>query len=732
MDRLTDQELLGDYVERRSETAFTEVVRRNVDFVYSAALRMVRDAHLAEDVTQSTFVALAKNARQLTDRPVLSGWLHRTTQHLAAKTVRSEVRRRAREQEAIAMNELLSAESEARWEQIAPHLDNALGELSEPDRDAILLRYFQRKSAREMAATLGTSEEAAQKRVSRAVERMRELFAKRGVTVGASGLMLVLSANAVQAAPIGLTATISASATLSTSGFSIAQLLSAKTVAGVIAGVVVLGSGTFVLVHSLVPAPATPAVAAPPARGARNSLAGLVSGILKMPDGKPLAGVEVFLSTASVPVPVYSDRSDKVQTTATGQDGRFAFPDEPENRAVIAVHESGYAQATVAELAKRPELVLQPWARIEGTLRQGTKRLANQTIHLSRSRFGSKIQERAYRTVHSATTTTDGEGRYSFDRVAPGDTWIYWRTDKGNYDVQFRYVDVQPGQSITVDIGGRGRAITGRAVLMDAEKPAKFYGSVWPKTPHRMPRPPNWSELSSDEQDALTAAWEKTPDAKLYNQEKCPIDFRVAADGSFTVPDLPAGEYRVVIASWTGAPVASQMISRGQAQITIEEMPGGRSDEPQNIGTVEAFYARPLQPGDAAPLFETTTFAGERLKLSDHKGKYVLLNFWRTDLPEFQEEMESLKAAQTTWGKDKRFILIGLNADPGLATAQQFITNHKLTWTHCFIGNNYQIPARYRLRRPTSIFIGPDGRIVHPELHGAEIAPALQDALRTE
>ncbi len=212
MDSLSDQKLLGEYADYRSEPAFAELVRRHVDLVYSAAVRMVRDAHLAEDVTQGVFAALARNARQLAERPVLSGWLHRTAQNLAANTVRSDVRRRAREQEAAAMNELLSGEPDAAWEAIAPQLDAALGELSEVDRDALLLRYFQRKSAREMAQALGLSEDAAQKRVSRAVERLREGFAKRGVAVGASGLMVVISANAVQAAPAGLAAAISTAA----------------------------------------------------------------------------------------------------------------------------------------------------------------------------------------------------------------------------------------------------------------------------------------------------------------------------------------------------------------------------------------------------------------------------------------------------------------------------------------------------------------------------------------
>ncbi|MCI0536942.1 MAG: sigma-70 family RNA polymerase sigma factor [Verrucomicrobiales bacterium] len=214
MNDQTDSQLLRAYAEHRSETAFAELVRRRVDFVYSAALRMVCDSHLAQDVTQAVFVALAKNATQLMDRPVLSGWLHRTAQNIAAQTVRADVRRRAREQEAAAMHELLSAEPDTPWEHIAPHLDAALGELSEPDRDALLLRYFERKSAREIAQVLGTSDDAAQKRVSRAVERLREFFAKRSVTVGASGLGVVISANAIQAAPVGLAVTISTAAAL--------------------------------------------------------------------------------------------------------------------------------------------------------------------------------------------------------------------------------------------------------------------------------------------------------------------------------------------------------------------------------------------------------------------------------------------------------------------------------------------------------------------------------------
>ena len=258
----TDQHLLRDYAENRSEAAFAELVRRHIDLVHSAALRMVRDAHLAQDVTQGTFVALARSAPQLTDRVVIAGWLHRTAQNIAAQTVRTDVRRRAREKEAAAMSELLFAEPDATWEQVAPHLDAALGELSEADRDALLFRYFQRKSAREMAQTLGISDEAAQRRVTRAVERLREKFARRGVTVGASGLVVAVSASAVHAAPVGLAATISGNAALQVSTFgtgttatitkTITMTLTRKTLIAVTV-VILCGAATVVVNNQMKP-----------------------------------------------------------------------------------------------------------------------------------------------------------------------------------------------------------------------------------------------------------------------------------------------------------------------------------------------------------------------------------------------------------------------------------------------------------------------------------------------
>jgi RNA polymerase sigma factor (sigma-70 family) len=202
----TDLELLARYTSQQSEDAFAEIVRRRLGLVYSAALRQVRSPQLAEEVAQSVFIDLARNATKLKPDTILTAWLYQVTRRTAIDVVRREASRQLREQIATEMNAMNA--TAADWTHIEPLLDEAMHALDDTDRAAVLLRYFENKSLREVGVTLGTSENAAQKRLGRAVERLREFFAQRGVTVGASGLVVVISANAVQAAPVGLAVTI--------------------------------------------------------------------------------------------------------------------------------------------------------------------------------------------------------------------------------------------------------------------------------------------------------------------------------------------------------------------------------------------------------------------------------------------------------------------------------------------------------------------------------------------
>lgn len=200
---MDDSLLLRQYVEGKSEEAFAALVSHHINLVYSVALRCVGDPHQAEEVAQAVFILLAKKAAHLRHDKALSSWLFQTTRLTAGNFVRSESRRHRRELEAH-MQSVLNDPGNDIWPRIAPLLDDAVAGLNEQDRHAIVLRFYEGRNLRDVGAALGASEDAAGKRVNRAVEKLRMFFAKRGVSVGAGGLVAVLSANAVQAAPSSL------------------------------------------------------------------------------------------------------------------------------------------------------------------------------------------------------------------------------------------------------------------------------------------------------------------------------------------------------------------------------------------------------------------------------------------------------------------------------------------------------------------------------------------------
>jgi RNA polymerase sigma factor (sigma-70 family) len=259
MQELDDIALLREYVERDSEEAFAALVARHVNKVYSVAMRHTGNPHQAEEITQAVFVILARKSRRLSKRVILSGWLCQTARLASVTLVRGEIRRARREQEAHMQNEVNKAESEV-WPQIAPLLDAALSGLCEADHHAVLLRFFDDKSMKEIGAALGASEDAAKMRVNRAVEKLRLFFTRRGIICPAAALTAAISANSVQAAPTALATTATAAAmahgaTASTSTLTLIKgalkLMAwskAKTPITVAAGVLLLGGGITTMV----------------------------------------------------------------------------------------------------------------------------------------------------------------------------------------------------------------------------------------------------------------------------------------------------------------------------------------------------------------------------------------------------------------------------------------------------------------------------------------------------
>jgi RNA polymerase sigma factor (sigma-70 family) len=212
MDPIRASSLLQRYTATRCGASFRELVEGHAGLVYSAALRIAGDSGLAEDVMQTVFAALAANPGAVRDGKGLAAWLHRAASGRAVDAVRTESRRRQREQHATHMNASTSSEPDSLWDAAAPVIDSALSSLSETDRQLLLLRFWQRQDMRCIGQAFGLSDDAAQKRIGRALQKLRAILLRRGITGTASALSVALMASASAAPPAAAVARISAAA----------------------------------------------------------------------------------------------------------------------------------------------------------------------------------------------------------------------------------------------------------------------------------------------------------------------------------------------------------------------------------------------------------------------------------------------------------------------------------------------------------------------------------------
>ena len=235
MTDVPDAELLEQFARNGSEVAFAALVERHLALVHSVALRHTTRPHQAQDITQAVFIILARKAGTLSRKTVLSGWLYHTARLTAANFRQAEMRRIRREQEAFMQSTLQESANDTAWREMSPQLDEAMAKLGMTERDALVLRYFQNKSMAEVGQSLGLQENAAQKRVGRALEKLRKFFAKRGVVSTTAIIAGVISANSVQAAPAGMAQTVSSLAVIKGTAASTSTLTLVKGVLKIMA-----------------------------------------------------------------------------------------------------------------------------------------------------------------------------------------------------------------------------------------------------------------------------------------------------------------------------------------------------------------------------------------------------------------------------------------------------------------------------------------------------------------
>jgi len=319
---IPDGELLRQYAAQGSEAAFAELVRRHVDLVYSVALRQAAgDTALAQDATQLVFIDLARKARVLCGHSTLAGWLHTSARFAASKAIRGEQRRRVREQESLAMNEN-PATAEMNWEQLRPLLDESVGQLKEADRDAIVLRFFQGKNHQEIGKILGLSENSANKRVERALEKLRGYFAKRGVKASSALLATAITANSVQAAPAGLAEKVTpvslAGAGGTASGIFLKILFMSTQVKILAAAAVIVAIALTVTLNWPQTAPQPGASATSPIAAQPTTAPVPIKPAVQTPAAKPAMAAAISPTTNNAPAFVAGPQADLKTAIATG------------------------------------------------------------------------------------------------------------------------------------------------------------------------------------------------------------------------------------------------------------------------------------------------------------------------------------------------------------------------------------------------------------------------------
>jgi hypothetical protein len=388
---------------------------------------------------------------------------------------------------------------------------------------------------------------------------------------------------------------------------------------------------------------------------------------------------------------------------------------------------------------------VQPWGRIEGTLKVGSKAKAGEVMSVHRQEQAFQ-QHNAPRIYHDMQSSTDGEGRFAFDRVPPGRVTVALQvklSPNTTGSTQSTYLDLKPGETARVEVGGKGRPIAGKVAIPDALKGkvnwAISHTSL--NTKARMPQPKlpeDWATMAAELKQKWHDAWMKSPDGQANQKAQQEMKYyavRVEGDNTFRVEDVLPGTYQLSVNvqepnsenRWGG-----ESIGQGLLEFTVPEMPGGRSDEVLDVGTLQLKALVRLKAGDAAPVLKFKTFDGKEQSLDELKGKYVVVDFWAAIAHSWVQDLPKLKEAHAAYAKDERVVFLGVNMDTKSETGKAFVEKNQIAWRQGFIGDwsNQTVPLDWGLRTMPSMFlIGPDGKVIAKELTAATVKDALAAAL---
>jgi len=758
-ERRGDFDLLDAYAQRQDQDAFAELVWRHVDLVYTAARRQVRDPHCAEDVTQTVFLALAQKAASIGPKVVLGGWLLNATRYAARDALRRQARRHRHETIAaqrrtqqVPGHKPLScsdsstpAQQQEEMERLDSVLDAAMARLGAASRDAVCLRFFQQKSFRDIGQELGIGEQAAKQRVSRALHRLREILSQSGLELPLEGLGSILGVRAILPAPAGLAHAIAAnavhkavavagSASLAKGGLVIMGSIKAKL--AIVAIVILLlsmgtvgvhhwlKSGDRVLVlnpgdapHAAVrpaPVPVSFGMVPQPVKGTPYRGSPL-SGIVLDPEEKPVAGAEVLLASASFPVYVYGAPQPNAPTgpsTKTSSDGRFTLTPSEQPISVVVRASAGYGAVRITDPSTPLSISIQPWARIEGTVRSGSKLIASAKVQVAQ--YGDETEWEQWHVVKQRQLICDDNGRFVMDRVVPGNNTIGRVISALAMPTRFLNIDLPAGKTTAVSIGGDGRTVVGH-LPPNARRFGFRRAQVLLRQPE-MVLPANWDKISEDEKQKLRKAWWNTPQFKAWRRNADVAEIEIGRDGIVRAEDIPPGEYDLQIQLGDISPGSRYVESAawGTTRVVVPPVAPSTIGQPLEIGEVQVEIQKRIGIGELVPEVSGESLDGSSARLSDYRGKYVLLHLWSIDRRDTLDTIRMLPALIDRFGDESRLAVVGVNVDESAAAVRKCVAEQQLNWPQILLHgwSDPRLPRPYTYSPALLFLIDPEGHLV--------------------
>jgi hypothetical protein len=484
------------------------------------------------------------------------------------------------------------------------------------------------------------------------------------------------------------------------------------------------------------------------------------SGVVLSPEGAPVAGASLAIIEQGESG--YFDNNSQVRGGSSGDavrtdtQGKFEFAPKLAPEKILVSHELGFAEARVADVRKDGKITLQKWGHVKGTVRIGDTLEPAATVRLQKNydSFATSNDERPANYSFSLKADPDADGNFVFEKVPPGEhrlAWEYKFNDERYESPQSHgfLVAVKPGATVDATLGGTGRRVTGRVNLtggthsdVDWKRDVHRLALVLPPMPGQ---PGSVRRAPPQDNEPLMLLGNFISPAQPVNVEALRERQRAErmyvllfdTNGNFRVDNVPPGKYQLMlnVTDPEEEYYNRRSIGATSVEIMVPEEKGAKINAPFDAGSVDLTIRPRLRVGRAVPSFDAKTSDGKTIKLSDFRGKLVLLHFWGLSLGYNTTELNALKELQATYGQSGKLAILGCNLDADQTNAEQFAKRQGFTWTQTYLGqwNQSPIPGMFGINGNSAcVLVDAGGKLASGPVRGSAVRNVVMNLLAGE